>query len=212
MANKIRVFVYDDNIGRQDALKMLLENTDDMILVGVNKNCDTIEEDIQAFQPQVILMDIDMPGTNGIDGLTRIKKSKLDVSVIMLTVFEDEDKIIACIQNGASGYFLKRTPPHKLLEGIREVLDGGAPMTPTVAAKVLKQFTKPIDKAEAYQNSLTQKECQVLDLLTTGHSYKMISDALDISYHTVNSHIKKIYEKLQVHSATEAIAKSKLLK
>lgn len=178
-----------------------------MLFVGARENCSRIEDDVTALQPDVVLMDIDMPGTNGIEGLKRLRKQSPGVFIIMQTVFEDDEKIFTAIHAGAHGYFLKKTKPEKLIEGIREVLEGGAPMTPSVARQVLTMFTAKSDAGEKNLFNLTEREIEILSMLSKGMSYKMIADAGGISYHTVNSHIKKIYEKLHVHSATEAVSK-----
>lgn len=205
---KTRVMVYDDNEGRQEAVKLLVEETADMEFVGARANCDEAQTDMLTLQPDVVLMDIDMPGTNGIEGLKRIRRCAPKVFIIMQTVFEDEEKIFAAVHAGAHGYFLKKTPSHKFIEGIRDVLEGGAPMTPSVARKVLEMFQQQPADAAANLFDLTAREIDILSMLTKGMSYKMIADAGGISFHTVNSHLKKIYEKLHVHSATEAVAKA----
>ncbi|MES2775051.1 MAG: response regulator transcription factor [Bacteroidota bacterium] len=204
----ISIFVYDDNVGRQEALKLLINNTDDMYFAGARENCNTVEADIAAFRPDVVLMDIDMPLVNGIEGLRRIKKVAPGIFIIMQTVFEHEGKIFDAIHAGANGYFLKKTQPDKLIEGIRDVLDGGAPMTPSVAKKVLEMFQQQPSNKKENQFDLTSREVDILSMLSKGLSYKMIADAGGIKFHTVNAHLKKIYEKLHVHSATEAVAKA----
>ena len=204
----IRVFVYDDNGGRQEALKMLIGSAPDMEFAGARENCATVEEDMRRFEPDVVLMDIDMPMVNGLDGLKRIKSISSSIFIIMQTVFENDEKIFEAIRSGADGYFLKKTQPDKLIEGIRDVLEGGAPMTPMVAKRVLTMFTHQPAAERKNRFSLTNREIEILTMLTKGMSYKMIADAHKITYHTVNGHLKKIYEKLQVHSATEAVAKA----
>jgi DNA-binding NarL/FixJ family response regulator len=200
-----RVFVYDDNVGRQEALKLLLETTRDMEFAGARMNCSTVEHDLKSANPDVVLMDIDMPKVNGIKGLKLIRQFAPNIYIIMQTVFEDEEKIFEAIHAGAHGYFLKKTHPLKLIEGIRDVLDGGAPMTPSVAKKVLEVFNQqPLNRSEN-NFDLTPREKEILAMLAKGMSYKMIADSSDISFNTVNSHLKKIYEKLHVHSATEAV-------
>jgi len=203
-----RILVYDDNKGRQEALKLLIGNSNDMEFVGARENCNTVEDDISDMHPDVVLMDIDMPGVNGIEGLKRIRKCAPAIFIIMQTVFEDEEKIFAAIHAGAHGYFLKKTPPGRLIEGIRDVLEGGAPMTPSVARKVLEMFQQQPTNTVTNHFDLTSREVEILSMLTKGMSYKMIADAGGITFHTVNSHLKKIYEKLHVHSATEAVAKA----
>jgi DNA-binding NarL/FixJ family response regulator len=200
--------IYDDNLGRQEALKLLIANTSDMEFAGSKENCNTVEEDIRRFEPDVVLMDIDMPVANGIEGLKRIKKMSPGIFIIMQTVFENEEKIFEAIHNGADGYFLKKTAPDKLVEGIRDVLEGGAPMTPLVAKKVLSMFQQQPGIKKENHFDLTKREVDILTMLTKGLSYKMIADATGTSFHTVNTHLKKIYEKLHVHSATEAVAKA----
>jgi len=205
MATKI--LVYDDNRGRHEALQLLIESSGDMEFVGARENCNHVETDINEVQPDVVLMDIDMPGTNGIEGLIRIKKLAPEVFIIMQTVFEDDEKIFTAIHAGANGYFLKSTKTDKLIEGIRDVLDGGAPMTPSVARRVLHMLTQQSSDKSKHSFDLTKREIEILSMLSKGMSYKMIADAGSVSFHTVNSHLKKIYEKLHVHSATEAVSK-----
>jgi DNA-binding NarL/FixJ family response regulator len=203
----IKVLIYEDNKGRQEALQLLLQHTSDMECVGVYENCEHVVEDIETTKPDVVLMDIDMPKVNGIEGLKLIRQHAPGVLIIMQTVFENDEKIFQAIRAGAHGYFLKKTPSQKLIEGIREVLDGGAPMTPTVARKVLEMYhEQPTTKQEKFD--LSERELEILSLLVKGLSYKMIADAAGISWHTVNGHFKKIYEKLHVHSATEAVKKA----
>jgi DNA-binding NarL/FixJ family response regulator len=203
-----RILVFDDNRGRQEALQLLIESSDGLQFVGARENCNQVEADISDLQPDVVLMDIDMPGTNGIEGLKRIRKQAPQVFIIMQTVFEDEEKIFTAIHAGAHGYFLKNTKPDKLIEGIHDVLEGGAPMTSSVARKVLKMFAQESSNRNKNPFDLTEREIEILSMLGKGLSYKMIADASGISFHTVNSHLKKIYEKLHVHSATEAVSKA----
>ena len=205
MATKILVF--DDNRGRREALQLLIESVDDLEFVGARENCNNVEADILQLKPDVVLMDIDMPGTNGIEGLKRIRTQAPEVFIIMQTVFEDDEKIFTAIHAGAHGYFLKKTRPDKLIEGIRDVLEGGAPMTSSVARKVLDMFTHQVSDKSVNQFDLTDRELEILSMLGKGMSYKMIADACCITFQTVNSHLKKIYEKLHVHSATEAVSK-----
>jgi DNA-binding NarL/FixJ family response regulator len=203
----IKILVYDDNPGRLEALQLLIESSGDMHFVGARENCNHVEADVIDMQPDVVLMDIDMPDTNGIEGLKRIRKQAPEVFIIMQTVFEDEEKIFTAIHAGAHGYFLKKTKPDTLIEGIRDVLEGGAPMTSSVARKVLQMFTQQSSDRSKNEFDLTDREIEILSMLAKGMSYKMIAEAGGITFHTVNSHLKKIYEKLHVHSATEAVSK-----
>ena len=203
----IKVLVYDDNRGRLEGLELLINQSKGMTCIGTFENCSNVVEEVGRLQPDVVLMDIDMPVVNGIDGLKLIRQNAPDTMVIMQTVFEEEEKIFEAIRSGAHGYFLKKTPPKKLIEGIRDVRDGGAPMTASVARKVLEVFQhQPVKGGNNFE--LTDREFEILSHLVKGLSYKMIADKASISWHTVNSHCKKIYEKLHVHSASEAVAKA----
>ena len=206
----IKVVVFDDNKGRLESLELLINQFKDMRCVGTFENCLNIIDYVKKLQPDVVLMDIDMPGLNGIEGLKLIRKETPQVMVVMQTVFDDADKIFEAIRSGAHGYFLKKTSPSKLIEGIRDVMEGGAPMTPSVAKKVLDMFSSQHStrNTQGVRFDLTPRELEVLSFLVKGASYKMIADQCGISWHTVNSHFKKIYEKLHVHSAGEAISKA----
>lgn len=205
---KIKVVVFDDNKGRQEALKLLIDMSNDMKCVGTFDNCTNVVRDLIKTQPDVVLMDIDMPGVNGIEGLKIIRVNFPKVLIIMQTVFDDEEKIFEAIHAGAHGYFLKKTPPQRLIDGIRDVTEGGAPMTATVARKVLEMFQNQPQNKLVKEFDLTDRELNILSMLMKGMSYKMIAENCNITYHTVNSHCKKIYEKLHVHSASEAVAKA----
>jgi len=205
---KKRILVYDDNKGRQEALQMLINETEDMQCVGVFENCVHVVDDIDNTMPDVVLMDIDMPEVNGIEGLKRIRIHAPDVLILMQTVFEDDEKIFSAIREGAHGYFLKKTPSVKLIDGIRDALEGGAPMSASIARKVYETFQRQPSGKNVSRFDLTEREQEILSLLMKGMSYKMIAETCSISFHTVNGHCKRIYEKLHVHSATEAVAKA----
>lgn len=200
-----RVFIYDDNAARRDSLIALLDLTDSMEYAGSAANCVRVEEDMAVALPDIVLMDIEMPDVDGIEGVRRIKSQYPDIKVIMQTVFEDNEKIFSALKNGAEGYILKKASIASIIESINEVQSGGAFMTPSVALQVLKLLNKPVEKDERLE-SLSPREREVLTLLAEGDSYKMIADRMQISYGTVNNHIKKIYEKLQVHSLGEAVS------
>jgi|SRR5690554_450038 len=204
----IRVAAFDDNLERLVSLKLLIEMQDDMICVGTFQDALNALDRIKSSAPDIVLMDIEMPGITGIEAVKLIKEAYPKVTIIMQTVFEDEYLIFEAIKAGASGYILKKTSPDKIIEGIKDAYQGGGPMTPIIASKVLKFFqSEPLAGAkEDYQ--LTTREKEILALLTKGLSYKMIADKLNISYHTVNSHLRHTYEKLHVNSLGEAVAKA----
>lgn len=186
---------------------MLINGSDGFEVLASFKNCNNVLAELQEYKPDVILMDIDMPGTNGISGLKQIRLVNNEVKILMLTVFDDNKNVFEAISSGANGYVLKKTPPAKLLEYIQEAQSGGAPMTSSIATQVLKMFSSiHHDKGENY--NLSDREKEVLSLLVNGYSYKMISSEMFIAIDTVRSHIKKIYEKLQVNSKSEAVAKA----
>jgi DNA-binding NarL/FixJ family response regulator len=205
----IRVFVFDDNEERRESLRFLVKSYDDLEWVGSAADCSQAVREVELAQPDVILMDIQMPNVDGIDGLRLIKKKYPSVSVLMQTVFEDDDKIFESLKAGASGYILKKTTPERVAEAIRDVAYGGAPITPSIAARVLAHYGNSPDSPDEVESyNLTKREKEILALLVDGLSYKMISDKLNIAYFTVNNHIRKIYEKLAVHSQTEAVSKA----
>lgn len=198
---QIRVFIYDDNLPRRDSLKALIELSPEMSFCGEAGNCSHVQDDMENCFPEVVLMDINMPEADGIAGLKAIKKNYPHIKVLMQTVFDDTDKIFDCIRNGASGYILKKDPPQRILQAILEVYDGGAVMNPGIALKVLDYF-----QPQKINSPLSKRETEVLKLLSDGMSYKMIADKLFLSFYTVNTHVKHIYEKLHVSSLGEAIA------
>ncbi|MBK9109713.1 MAG: response regulator transcription factor [Saprospiraceae bacterium] len=203
---KTGIIIFEDHDYFRQSLTDILNMVDDFEVLAAFENCNQIVEQVNQLNPTVLLMDISMNGVDGIEGLKRVRAYHKNLPIIMLTVFEDNDNILEAICNGASGYLLKSTPLQFIPDAIRDVLNGGAPMTSSIARKVIQAFQKTNIKSTE-QFGLTQREQQVLELLTSGHSYKMIADKCNVSLETVRSHIKKIYEKLQVHSATEAAAK-----
>lgn len=201
----VRITVFDDNPKRREGLKLLLESTEGMECVGLYNDCQNVIDHINESKPDVVLMDIDMPHTNGIEGLLILRPFFPKLKVLMQTVFEDDQKVFAAICAGADGYILKQSTPAKLLEGIHEVMQGGAPMTPVIARKVLQLFAKQNSpKSENFK--LTKREKEILEYLVKGYSYKMIAEECFVSYATVNSHISNIYSKLQVKSSAGAVA------
>jgi DNA-binding NarL/FixJ family response regulator len=203
----IKVIIFDDNDSLRDSIIMLLKDTSDFTLAGSYSHCLDVIENIQETKPDVVIMDIDMPGMNGIEGVELISKNFPTVQILMLTVFDDDEKVFAAIKAGAGGYILKNAEPKNLIRAISEVYNGGAPMTPGIAKKVLHQFQTMLP-GEEKDYHLSTREKEVLGLLVDGLSYKMIAAKLNITYDTVRAHMKKIYEKLHVASMTEAVAKA----
>ncbi len=203
----IRVAIFDDNRERLASLRMLIEMQSDMLCVGTYPDAQNSAEKVENSNPDIILMDIEMPEITGIEAVRMIKEKHPKTTIIMQTVFDDEALIFEAIKAGASGYILKKTTPDKIIESILDAHDGGAPMTPVIATKVLNFFqNEPKTLAKDYQ--LTAREKEILGLLTKGLSYKMIAAEIDVSYHTVNAHLRHIYEKLHVNSLGEAVAKA----
>ncbi|MBK5285902.1 MAG: response regulator transcription factor [Bacteroidia bacterium] len=209
MSETIKLIIYEDNRELRESFVALLKLSDGIELIAAFENCMNVEKETALYDPHVVLMDIDLPGINGIEAVKKIKKINPNVQVIMLTVFDDNSRIFDSICAGACGYLLKRTPPHKIIEAIFDAKNGGAPMTSSVARQVLEVFSKlSAEKSRQENYNLTQRENETLTWLVQGFSYKMIAGKMDITIDTVRAHIKKIYEKLHVHSLGEAVAKA----
>lgn len=205
--NTIRVVIFDDSNSIREAIALLIESNEGFGLAGSYADAVQCMEILKEVKPDVILMDIDMPNINGIQAVQLIHRDFPALPVIMLTVFDNQDKVFESLCAGAVGYLLKNTPPARLLEAIREVYEGGAPMTPSIARKVMLHFRQHVTtQKEDYH--LSQREREVLLHLTNGLSYKMIAAQMGITYETVRTHSKKIYDKLHVSSMTEAVAKT----
>lgn len=201
----IKVVVFEDRDELRVALSTLLESAEGITLCGAWENCDNVIEIVETQQPDVLLMDIEMPGTNGLQGLQLLQNYLPRINVIMLTVFEDDENVFKSLCLGAHGYLLKRTPPKKIIEAIKEVHNGGSPMTSTIARKVLQSFSAQ-NKNQTNEFGLSQREKEILQSLVQGNSYKMTASTLGISLDTVRSHIRNIYDKLHVHSVSEAVS------
>lgn len=208
----IRVTIFEDYTDMRESLSTMIDSSPDFLLSGAYSHAMDVLGVVRKRKPDVVLMDLQMPGLSGIEATRLIKQYYPQVQVLVQTMFDDNDKVFAAICMGASGYILKSTPSDKILEAIADTYNGGSPMSPHIARKVLTMFTQQqqaISVSEEYQ-ALSDREKEILGCLTKGMSYKMIADACGISYGTVNSHLKKIYEKLHVHSATEAVQKALL--
>ena len=207
----VRVAIFEDRKPVRDALTLLVGGTAGLELADAFPDCNNLIPDILHSTPDVVLMDIEMPGMNGVEAVKIIKQNFPSVTVVMQTVFEDDEKIFAAICNGASGYLLKDTPPARLMESIIEAYQGGAPMNPSIAKKTLNLFQKflaPLADAKQEDYHLTPREKEILEWLIKGYSYKMIASACVISFDTVRTHIRNIYHKMHVASMTEAVAKA----
>lgn len=201
----IKLFIYEDDEDLRDGLCQFLAATGLFDVVCSFPNCDTIQQDLQSTDVDILLMDIDMPGTNGIEGIRLAKAVKPELNILMFTVFDDDKKIFDAICSGADGYLLKKTAPEKIVEALKDVYNGGAPMTPSIAKKVLNFFPR---KSAADTEPLTAKEQIILSHLVDGNSYKQIASLQHISVETVRTHIKHIYSKLHVSSMSQAVAKA----
>ena len=204
----IRVAVFDDNREQRDGMEAVFSSVPDVELVGAYASARTVLDDVKASDPQVVLMDIDMPEVDGITASSILREHYPELRIIMLTGIEDNDRIFAAIRAGADGYFLKQTAPARLIEGIKEVMEGGAPMTPSVARRVLRMMEaepKP-DPVRQNEFQLSERELSILGLLVKGRTYKRIASDLGVSYPTVNKHVSNVYVKPRVHSVNEAVA------
>jgi DNA-binding NarL/FixJ family response regulator len=203
--NKIKVAVFEDHHPFRNTLHLLLSGAEDMEVTGMFGDVMRIDDSVFANPPDVMLMDIDMPGRSGTDAIIEIKQRLPQVEIIMFTVFDQDDKIFTAIKNGASGYLLKKSASAEILDSIRQVSKGGSPMTPSVARRVLDYF-KSAPKESSY--NLTDRETEIVRSLVDGDSYKMIATRYSISPNTVRNHLRNIYEKLQVHSKSEVVARA----
>ena len=203
----VRVSIYEDNAKLRDLLELLIGNTEGFAMAGSYPDCTKVAADIKRDHPDVVIMDIDMPGRSGIEGVQLIKEIDVNIRVVMHTVFDDDDRLFNCLTNGADGYLLKKDSWALLVNAIREVYEGGAPMSPGIANRVLKAFrqTKQSSKNDYH---ITEREHQVLELLARGFSYRMIGIEFSISPETVKRHLKNIYQKLHVQCGPEAVAKA----
>jgi DNA-binding NarL/FixJ family response regulator len=200
------ILLYEDNPQLSESIQAMLRLNDSIVLVGAYENPVEVSKHLHQHHPELLIMDIDMPGMNGIEAVTQVRSTNKSIPILMLTVFDDNRHVFDAICAGASGYLLKKHISSKLFSAIEEVLEGGAPMSPSIARMVLASMQQEKSSANPYQ--LTPKEKEVLTSLSKGNSYKMIASDVEISIDTVRSHIRKIYEKLHVHSQGEAVSKA----
>ena len=204
----IRVTIFEDNSQLREGLFNLVDSSEGFICGGAFSNCKHVLENIEETKPDVVLMDIEMPEITGIEAVRLIKEKFPQLKVLMQTIFEDDDKVFQAVCNGAEGYILKSTAPDEILNSIKEIYVGGAPMTPAIALKVMHMFRQNLSTTTTNAFNLSAREKEILKCLVEGMSYKMVADKCLISIETVRGYIKSIYEKLQVHSKSEAVVKA----
>lgn len=200
-----RIVIYEDNSSLRESLNTLLSLSPNYEVLGAFGECTGVVKQFQELQPNVILMDIDLPGVNGIEAVKQIRAIDKDVQIIMLTVFDDNTHVYDALYAGANGYLLKKYISDKLVNSIAEVLQGGAPMSPSIARMVISHMHET-NTGNDYQ--LTPREKEILQSLSKGNSFKLIAAELGISHETVRTHIKHIYDKLHVQSQIEAVSKA----
>lgn len=202
----ISVAIVEDNHDIRSAMELLINGSEGYACIGAFNNAEMALEKVPQLLPNVVLMDFNLPGINGIECIARLKAEYPDMQFMMLTVYEDDDKIFMALEAGASGYILKKTSPGDLLDAIRELHDGGSPMSSQIARRVVAYFQKQARPNPALE-ALTSREKEILDQLSKGFLYKEIAGNLFISIETVRRHVHNIYEKLHVRSRTDAVNK-----
>ena len=205
-AGRIKVSIVEDNRGTRESLQEILDRVPTLRCVGVHPNGEEALREIPKEQPDVVLMDINLPGMNGIECVARLKEQLPKTQVLMLTTYEESDLIFDSLRKGASGYLLKNMPPSELIQAIEQVQAGGSPMSMQIARKVVNHFQR-IRTPQSDMERLTKREQEILALLAKGFLYKEIADQLTISLSTVRAHLHTVYEKLHVQSRTEAVVK-----
>lgn len=205
----IKVALIEDNTTIRDGLAALINGTTGYSCVGTFSDCESFLSKLETLSVDVVLMDIGLPGMSGIDGIARAKKIKPELNILMLTIYEDSQTVFKALCAGACGYLVKKTPPSRLLEAIKDAFEGGAPMSSLIARQVITVFQQTQGAATlALDHELSAREKEVITSLAEGNNYQEIADRLFISVDTVRHHIRNIYRKLHVHSQSEAVAKA----
>ncbi len=203
----IKIAIFEDNREQRDALSAVLNAAEELGVVGAFNSAHKVVDDVSVCAPDLVLMDIDMPVVDGIKAVAILRARFPGLRIVMLTVIEDDDRIFAAIRAGADGYFLKQADPDRLIQGIKEAMEGGAPMSPSIARRVLRMMEgRQTPAAKPDEFHLTVREQEILRLLVKGYTYKRIASELLLSYATVNRHVSNVYVKLRVHSLNEAVA------
>lgn len=207
--NMINVAIIEDNNTIREGLAALINGTTGYSCIGSYRDCETFLSVLTTLKVDVVLMDIGLPGINGIEGVIKAKLIKPDINILMLTIYEESNVVFKALCAGACGYLVKKTPPSKLLEAIKDAFDGGSPMSSQIARQVITVFQQNKDMSfNSTEHELSVREKEVLNLLAEGNNYQEIADELYISVDTVRHHIRNIYKKLHVHSQSEAVAKA----
>jgi len=205
----INVAIVEDNNTIREGLAVLINGTQGYSCVGSFNDCESFLKKLHSLSIDVVLMDIALPGINGIEGVKKALEIKEDLDVLMLTIYEDSEVVFDALCAGACGYLVKKTPPSRLLEAIKEVHEGGSPMSSQIARQVIIAFKEGKDSMKDKSSyGLSEREKEVINLLAQGNNYQQIGDQLFISVDTVRHHIKNIYKKLHVHTQSEAVAKA----
>ncbi|HNP23620.1 MAG TPA: response regulator transcription factor [Panacibacter sp.] len=208
ITEKIPVIIFEDNAHLRDSLYFLVNSSHDFTCLQAFPDTRNVLQNVEKYKPQVIIMDIEMPVMTGIEATSLIKRHNPEIHILILTVFDDSEKIFQSICAGGSGYLLKNSSPEQILQALMDVHKGGSPLSPSVAKRVVHFFQQanPVVTVEDFK--LTSKEKELLQLMVDGGSYKMIADKMNISFETVKTHVKNIYKKLHVNSSSEAVAKA----
>lgn len=204
---RIRVVIVEDQREVREGLSALIDGAPRCVCSATYRRMEDALDDVDRASPDVVLADLNLPGMSGIEGIRLLRERHPELAILALTVYDDNDRVFDALCAGASGYLLKSTPPARLLDALQDAVEGGAPMSPEVARRVVRLF-REFRPPERSTYDLTRQETELLKLLVEGHHYKTAADVLDISVNTVSFHLKNIYAKLQVHSKSEAVAKA----